>query len=76
MKLIGSLSSNAAGGPTPGFGKVVRVKRSGDIDDVVTGLSVPTGMTFGPDSRLYVSNWGSAPAGMGEILRFDIPLSW
>jgi hypothetical protein len=68
--------SDAAGGPTPGFGKVVRVKRSGDIEDVVTGLSVPTGMIFGPDGRLYVSNWGAAPAGMGQVLRFDIPLGW
>jgi hypothetical protein len=68
--------SDAAGGPTPGFGKVVRVKRSGDIEDVVTGLSVPTGMTFGRDGRLYVSNWGAGPAGMGQILRFDISPGW
>jgi hypothetical protein len=68
--------SDAAGGPTPGFGKVVRVNRSGDIEDIVTGLSVPTGMTFGRDGRLYVSNWGAAPAGMGQILRFDISLGW
>jgi hypothetical protein len=64
--------SDAAGGPTPGFGKVVRVKSSGDIEEVVTGLSVPTGMTFGPDGKLYVSNLGAAPAGAGQILRFDI----
>jgi len=68
--------SDAAGGPTPGFGKVVRVNRSGDIEDIVTGLSVPTGMTFGRDGRLYVSNWGAARAGMGQILRFDISLGW
>jgi len=68
--------SDAAGGPTPGFGKVVRVKHSGDIEDVVTGLSVPTGMIFGPDGRLYVSNFGAAPAGAGEILRFDISPGW
>jgi hypothetical protein len=69
--------SDAAGIPTPGFGKVVRVKRSGEIEDVVTGLSVPTGMTFGHDGRLYVSNLGAAGAGMGQILRFDIsPGGW
>jgi hypothetical protein len=68
--------SDAAGFPTPGFGKVVRVKHSGDIEEVVTGLSVPTGMTFGPDGRLYVSNLGAAPAGAGQILRFDIPPGW
>jgi hypothetical protein len=68
--------SDNAGFPTPGFGKVVRVKRSGEIEEIVTGLSVPTGMTFGPDGRLYVSNLGAAPAGAGQILRFDILPGW
>jgi len=65
--------SDAAGFPTPGAGKVVRVTRSGDIQDVVTGLIVPTGMTFGPDGRLYVSNIGAAPGNAGQILRIDVP---
>ena len=65
--------SDAAGFPSPGAGKVVRVKRSGDIEDVVTGLVVPTGMTFGPDQRLYVSNLGAAPGAVGQILRIDVP---
>jgi hypothetical protein len=68
--------SDGAGGPTPGLGKVVRVLHSGAIEDVVTNLSVPTGMTFGPDRRLYVSNFGAAPAGAGQILRFDISPGW
>ena len=68
--------SDGAGLPTPGLGKVVRVKRSGAIEDVVINLSVPTGMTFGPDGRLYVSNLGAAPAGAGQILRFDISPGW
>jgi hypothetical protein len=67
------LSDFAAQGPTPGKGKVVRVKRSGDIEDVVTGLTVPTGMTFGPDRRLYVSNLGAAGDSAGQILRIDVP---
>jgi glucose/arabinose dehydrogenase len=61
---------------SPFAGKVVRVKRSGEIEDVITGLFVPTGMTFGPDGRLYVSNFGAAPAGLGQILRFDIAPGW
>jgi len=65
--------SPAAGFPTPGVGKVVRLNRTGDIEDVATGLSVPTGMTFGPDGDLYVSNWGAAPAGAGQIVRITIP---
>jgi hypothetical protein len=61
--------SPATGYPTPGLGKVVRLNRTGDIEDVATGLSVPTGMTFGPDGYLYVSNLGAAPAGAGQIVR-------
>ena len=74
--------SDAAGFPAPGFGKVVRVKRSGDIEDVITGLSVPTGMTFGHDGRLYISNFGAIPLGTplgsaaGQILRFDVAPGW
>jgi hypothetical protein len=63
--------SAAPGFPTPGDGKVVRV-RNGVAQDVITGLSVPTGMTFGPDGALYVSNWGAAAAPIGQILRFNV----
>ena len=45
----------------------------GTIEDVATGLSVPTAMTFGPDGHLYVSNWGAAGAGMGQIVKITIP---
>jgi hypothetical protein len=74
--------SNGAGFPTPGLGEVVRVKRSGEIETVVTGLVVPTGMTFGPDGALYISNFGAIPAGTplglnsGQILRYDIVPGW
>jgi hypothetical protein len=69
--LLYALELSAANGyPTPGDGKVVRLTRTGDIEDVATGLSVPTGMTFGPDGYLYVSNFGAAPS--GQILRISI----
>jgi hypothetical protein len=64
--------SDAPGYPTPGDGKVVRVLRNGQIEEVITGLAVPTGMTFGPEGKLYISNLGAAPAPAGQILRFDI----
>ena len=59
--------------PTPGKSKVVRVGADGSIQNVATGLSVPTAMTFGPNGDLYVSNFGAAPAGLGQIVRIDLP---
>jgi hypothetical protein len=35
---------------------------------------VPTGMTFGPDQALYISNFGAAPTGAGQILRVVVPM--
>lgn len=64
--------SDAPGYPTPGAGKVVRVNAAGTIETVVSGLVVPTGMTFGPDNALYISNFGAAPAGLGQVLRVPI----
>lgn len=65
--------SDAAGPvPTPGAGKVVRVLRNGQIEEVITGLVVPTGMTFGPEGRLYISNLGAAGGANGVIVRYDI----
>ncbi len=64
--------SDAPGFPTPGAGKVVRVNTDGTIDDFVTGLVVPTGLLYGPDGALYISDFGAAPAGLGRILRVTI----
>ncbi len=66
--------TTAAGDPTPFTGKVIRVSPSGAQEEIVTGLFFPTGMTFGPDGSLYISNKGfGLPPGGGEILkvRFD-----
>lgn len=56
-----------------GAGKVVRVTRAGVIEDVVTGLTMPTGMTFGPDGDLYIANYGDVPGGQGQILKMLLP---
>ena len=61
--------SDASGYPTPGLGKVVRLNREGAIEEVVTGLTVPTGLAFGPDRAMYIANAGAAGPGAGEILR-------
>ena len=61
--------------PTPGTGKVVRVDHSGKVEEIATGLSVPTGMTFGPDGNLYVSNvgFGAPPVGLGQVVKIQVP---
>jgi hypothetical protein len=63
--------SDAAGFPNPGNGKIVRVSPSGQTEDILTGLIVPTAMTIGPDGALYVSNFGAATPGLGQILRVE-----
>jgi len=66
--------SDAAGFPGPGNGKVVRM-RGTSITTIASGLTVPTGMTMGPDGNLYVSNFGAVPAppGVGQIVKITIP---
>jgi hypothetical protein len=61
--------------PTPGTGKILRVDHSGRIDEIASGLTVPTAMTFGPDGNLYVSNvgFGAPPIGLGQVLKITIP---
>jgi hypothetical protein len=57
-----------------GTGKVVRLTNQGQWEDVATGLTFPTAMTFGPDGELYVSNFGfGAPPGAGQIVRIGVP---
>jgi hypothetical protein len=64
--------SDAPGFPSPGSGKLVRLSPSGEAEDIVTGLVVPTAMTVGPDGAIYISNFGAAPPGLGQILRVDV----
>jgi len=61
--------------PTPGTGKVLRIDPDGTIEEIASGLFLPTAMTFGPDGDLYISNvgFGPPPIGLGEILRITIP---
>ena len=59
--------------PAAGSGKVVRLNGLGGWDDLVTGLTFPTAMTFGKDGDLYISNCGyhCGPGG-GQIVRARI----
>lgn len=67
--------SNTDPGPEPSTGRLVRFSADGSTRVVIdTGGSLffPTGMTFGPDGALYVSNMGFGPP-FGEILRIELP---
>jgi hypothetical protein len=61
--------------PTPGTGKVVRIDGKNRTTDIATGLFLPTGMTFGPDGNIYVSNvgFGPPPVGLGQIVKITLP---
>ena len=70
------LQSSAAPAPTPETGSVVRLSRDGTERTVIaSGLFLPSGMTFGPDGNLYVSNvgFGPPPVGLGQILKITLP---
>jgi hypothetical protein len=59
--------------PTPGTGDIVRVDQWGNKQVIISGLNLPTGMTFGPDGKLYVSEWGfGMPPGGGRILQITL----
>lgn len=60
--------------PTPGMGRILQVEPSGKVTTLVSGLSLPTGMTMGPDGNLYVSNWGFSPKaiGGGQVLKITL----
>jgi sugar lactone lactonase YvrE len=66
--------STASDFPVPGTGKVVRLHESGAIEEIVTGLVLPTGnMAFDPDGALYVSNFGAVSMpGTGQIVRIEV----
>lgn len=70
-------NTTTAGFPTPGKGDIVRITGA-NRQVVVSGLALPTAMTFGPDGALYVSNLGfgppaSLPNGPGQVLRITLP---
>jgi hypothetical protein len=57
-----------------GSGEVVRINGDGTLTTILTGLVFPTGMTYGPDGALYVSNigFGVPVPGAGQIVRIVV----
>ena len=65
--------STTPGGPTPGTGAIVRLRRGAAPETVVSGLTFPTGIAVGPDGAFYVSNQGFGfGAGQGQVLRITL----
>jgi len=60
--------------PTPGLGRIIRIDPSGKKEIIVTGLSLPTAITLGPDGNLYISNWGFGPTaiGGGQVVKVEV----
>lgn len=65
--------NDAPGFPSPGNGKVIRIKGASRTT-IASGLSLPTALAFGPDGNLYVSvNGLGFPPGAGQIVRISLP---
>ncbi len=76
MYVLEASYSTSSPGPVPGTGRLIRVLPNGQqqvlIDSTLTDpLVFPTGMTYGPDGALYISNFGFGPPG-GQILKVDL----
>jgi len=62
------LETSAGNGPIPMTGRVIRVNNDNSRDLIADSLMMPTGMTFGKNGALYVSNTGFGPP-TGQILK-------
>jgi hypothetical protein len=66
-------STTANDFPTPGTGDVIRIDPDGSRMTIASKLNLATAMTFGPDEKLYISDWGFGGApGMGQIVQVDL----
>ena len=66
-------TSTAADFPEPGSGKIVQVSDSGELTDILTGLTFPTAITAGSDGALYVSEYGYGDdASLGRVVKVTL----
>jgi len=66
--------SSANGNPSPGAGRILRITGT-LVEEIVSGLFVPTGMALDRHGDIYVSDLGAAPGAAGRILRFANPVT-
>jgi hypothetical protein len=66
--------SSAVGNPSPGAGRILRITGT-LVEEIVSGLFVPTGMALDQQGDIYISDLGAAPGAAGRILRFTNPIS-
>ena len=71
-KLYALETSTAADLPLPGSGKIVQLGDSGEVTEILSGLSFATAITSGPDGALYVSEFGYGDPGFGRILKITL----
>lgn len=78
MYVLETSFSTSDPGPEPATARLIRILPNGTQEVLIDGasgiLSVPAGMTFGPDGALYISNigFGAPPIGLGQIVRVEI----
>jgi hypothetical protein len=78
MYVLETSYSTTDPGPEPGTGRLIRILPNGKqeilIDSKSGVLVVPTGITFGSDGALYISNigYGAPPVGAGQILKVEL----
>ena len=78
MYVLETSFSTTDPGPEPATARLIRILPNGKQEVLIDGssgiLSVPAGMTYGPDGALYISNigFGAPPIGLGQIVRVEI----
>ena len=78
MYILEASYSTTDPGPEPATARLIRIEPNGHQEVLLDGssgiLSVPAGMTLGPDGALYISNlgFGAPPIGLGQIVRVEI----
>ena len=76
LYLLETSYSTSSPGPVPAMGRLIRILPNGQQQVLIDStpndpLFFPTGLTFGPDGSLYISNHGFGPPG-GEILKVEV----